>query len=67
MKYIFTICFIALFSTIGFTQTTTIKGYIKDAASGTALPGVTVIEKGTSNGTTSDNNGAFSINLKNTR
>ena len=64
MKYVFTFCLIALLPAISFTQTNSIKGYIKDAASGASLAGVTVIEKGTNNGTISDNNGFFSINLK---
>ena len=30
---------------------------------GESLPGVTVLEKGTTNGTTTDNSGVFSINV----
>jgi hypothetical protein len=42
-------------------QTTTITGIIQEYNSSLALSGVTIQEKGTSNGTTSDNNGAFTL------
>lgn len=40
-----------------------VKGTIKDDK-GSALPGVSIFEKGTTNGTVSDENGNFSINVK---
>ncbi|MFT7441808.1 MAG: iron complex outermembrane receptor protein, partial [Maribacter sp.] len=41
----------------------TIKGKVTDS-SGAGLPYMNVIEKGTSNGTTTDDSGEFSINVK---
>jgi iron complex outermembrane receptor protein len=52
-------CFLALST---FAQNT-IKGKITDQ-SGQPIPGVSVTEKGTRNATSSDGNGAFSINVK---
>lgn len=40
-----------------------VTGKITDAADGSALAGVTVMEKGTTNGTMTDVNGAFSITV----
>jgi TonB-linked SusC/RagA family outer membrane protein len=40
-----------------------VTGKITDAADGSALAGVTVMEKGTANGTMSDQNGAFSLTV----
>jgi Ca-activated chloride channel family protein len=45
---------------IAFTGSLTITGHVTDE-SGNPLPGVTVSVKGTSNGTTTDNNGNFRI------
>ena len=41
----------------------TVKGKVTDET-GAGLPGVSVIEKGTNNGATTDGNGQFSINVK---
>ncbi|QOD61258.1 TonB-dependent receptor [Polaribacter haliotis] len=41
----------------------TVKGKITDS-SGSGLPYMNIVEKGTTNGTTSDDNGNFSINVK---
>lgn len=43
-------------------QSTTVSGIISDA-SGSPLPGVNVVEKGTSNGTSTDFDGNFTINV----
>jgi iron complex outermembrane receptor protein len=40
-----------------------VTGKVTDAADGTALAGVTVVEKGTTNGTMSDVNGSFTITV----
>jgi len=40
-----------------------VTGKITDAADGSALAGVTVLEKGTTNGTMSDQNGSFSLTV----
>src|SRR5688572_9130643 len=39
-----------------------VSGTVSDAG-GTAMPGVSILEKGTSNGTTTDTNGKYSINV----
>ncbi|HSH20691.1 MAG TPA: SusC/RagA family TonB-linked outer membrane protein, partial [Draconibacterium sp.] len=55
------ICLIMIFSSLGiFAQTSTISGLVSDK-DGTPLPGVTIVVKGTTNGTVSDANGKFSI------
>lgn len=43
-----------------------IRGFLKDSESGEKLIGASVIEKGTNNGTFSDNNGYFSIKTNKT-
>jgi len=50
-------------NTFAQTTTTTITGTITDSTDGTELPNVTVLEKGTTNGTTSDFNGKYSIKI----
>ena len=47
-------------------QSNTIEGKITDAA-GLSLPGVNVIEKGTKNGTSTDFEGSFKINVSNNK
>lgn len=42
-------------------QRITVKGAVTDARDGSALPGVSILEKGTSNGTSTDGNGNFSL------
>ena len=46
----------------GTTQQATIQGIVRDDT-GMVLPGASVVEKGTSNGTTTDFDGNFSINV----
>ena len=43
----------------------TVKGKVLEKSTGQPLPGVNIIVKGTANGTTSDFNGTFSLNVKN--
>jgi TonB-linked SusC/RagA family outer membrane protein len=62
MKYkIFYTFIFLLISLIGFAQQKTITGLVKDATDGSYLPGVTVEVKGSTRGTATDSNGAFSI------
>ena len=65
MKRIFTISVLVLFSflfiTSAFAQNVTVKGKVSDAADNSALIGVTVNVKGTTNGTQTDANGGYSI------
>jgi TonB-linked SusC/RagA family outer membrane protein len=62
MKYKISNIFIFLFaSCVVFAQTKTITGLVKDAVDGSGLPDATVAIKGTTQGTTTDIDGAFSI------
>lgn len=54
---------VSLMKTKGLQQTP-IKGVVKDAATGQGLTGVSVKIKGSSNGTSTDENGAFTIQGK---
>ncbi|GAA0892814.1 TonB-dependent receptor [Fulvivirga kasyanovii] len=55
---------VAIFGPVfGYAQSVTVSGTVK-AADGEMLPGVSVIEKGTSNGTVTDIDGAFKISVK---
>lgn len=49
--------------TYGMQAQTTVKGVVVDAASNLGLPGVSVVLKGTSAGTTTDFDGNYSINV----
>src|SRR5436309_2043746 len=48
-----------------YAQTTTVTGKVTDQSSGAPLGNVTVLVKGTSNGTTTGNDGGFSIAIPN--
>ena len=56
---------IFVFSAFNSFAQTTVTGTISDSTDGMELPSVTVLEKGTSNGTTSDFNGKFTIEISN--
>ncbi|AKD01874.1 TonB-dependent receptor [Pontibacter korlensis] len=45
-------------------QTQTVSGRVTAASDGSALPGVTVLEKGTTNGVTTGGNGEYSLNVQ---
>src|SRR5436190_804331 len=51
-----------LLSSVAFAQTRQLKGTVKDAKSGTPLPGVTVLVKGKNLATVSGNDGSFTLN-----
>ena len=53
-----------LISFIGFSQKMTVKGTITDSNDGSPLFGATVLEKGTSNGTTADFDGNYTIEVE---
>ena len=55
-----------LLSNAMYAQSTVIEGKITDAA-GLSLPGVNVVEKGTKNGTSTDFEGSFKINVSNSK
>src|SRR5690606_26854366 len=56
---------VMLFTTIAFSQST-IKGKVMDSEMNAPLPGANVVEKGTTNGTTTDFDGNFTINTQST-
>lgn len=53
----------AFFSGV-WAQTQTVSGRVTAASDGSALPGVTVLEKGTTNGVTTGANGEYSLNVQ---
>ena len=61
--------FIALLSamfmivSVSWSQTKTITGKIKDEKDGSPLAGVSIVVKGTTTGTTTGNDGSFSLNV----
>jgi hypothetical protein len=61
MRTIKTIFIALLVTTTAFADT--VEGTISDAKTGEALNGAQIIVKGTSIGTTTDQNGAFSVNV----
>lgn len=62
-KKLFAIIIISLASSL-IAQSQTITGRIMDGTSGLSIPGVTVLQKGTVNGTTTDMDGFYSIILQ---
>ncbi len=62
MKNIYLWLIIQLFGLNVFAQSITISGRITDLK-GASIPGVTILEKGTANGTISDGNGEFHLNV----
>src|SRR5471030_2397960 len=50
------------FINASFAQTVVVKGKATDAVTSESLPGVSIVIKGTTTGTQTDVNGAFSIN-----
>ncbi|MDH5379806.1 MAG: TonB-dependent receptor [Cyclobacteriaceae bacterium] len=52
-----------LFATITVAQERSVTGTVTSAEDGTTLPGVSVLEKGTSNGTVTDVNGQYKITV----
>ncbi len=52
-----------LFSSLTFAQTQTVNGKVTDSQTGEAIPGVNVVEKGTTNGSVTNVDGIYSINV----
>jgi iron complex outermembrane receptor protein len=52
-----------LTSTLAWAQSKVVTGKVTSAEDGASLPGVNVLEKGTSNGTVTDSNGHYSISV----
>jgi TonB-dependent SusC/RagA subfamily outer membrane receptor len=59
-----TVLFIVAASTAAMAQDKTVTGTVTASEDGTELPGVNVIEKGTSNGTMTGVDGGFSVTVK---
>lgn len=53
----------AMLSTVAWSQSRTVTGKVTSSDDGSELPGVNVLEKGTSNGTVTDADGGFSITV----
>lgn len=62
MKKILLILLVSILSASVYAQVS-ISGKVTDASDGSPLPGVNVIVKGTSNGTTTDSEGRFTLNV----
>ncbi|KVV15749.1 SusC/RagA family TonB-linked outer membrane protein [Flavobacterium sp. TAB 87] len=56
---------LAILCTYGMNAQTTVKGLVVDSTTKGALPGVSIVVKGTSNGTTTDFDGQYSITVPN--
>ncbi len=55
--------FFVFAATLANAQSKTVTGTVTSADDGTPVPGVNILEKGTSNGTVSDADGKYSINV----
>ncbi|MEO8471077.1 MAG: TonB-dependent receptor [Chryseolinea sp.] len=56
--------FLVLSTTVAWSQTKTVTGTITSAEDKSGIPGVNVIEKGTSNGTVTDADGSYTVSVK---
>ncbi|NEM98572.1 SusC/RagA family TonB-linked outer membrane protein [Pontibacter burrus] len=54
---------VMLLSSSAWAQTVVVSGRVTSGADGTPLPGVTVLEKGTTNGVTTDNSGDYRLTV----
>jgi TonB-linked SusC/RagA family outer membrane protein len=65
MRRLLQVCAVLWFGLAGLrvAAQTTMTGRVTSAEDGTAVPGVSVLEKGTTNGTTTDGNGGYRINV----
>jgi TonB-linked SusC/RagA family outer membrane protein len=64
MKKFLLVCFsLLLLHNVGWAQERTISGTVTAAEDGSALPGVNVVLKGTSNGTVTDTDGSYKLNV----
>jgi TonB-linked SusC/RagA family outer membrane protein len=62
-KLLFTFSVIMMIVTQAWAQSRTVTGKVTDAGNGQGLPGVTVLVKGTSVGTSTDAEGQYSLNV----
>lgn len=63
-KLLFCLAFVLLSCVSTWAQTKTLKGRVISSEDNQPLPGVAVLEKGTTNGTVTDIDGNYSINVK---
>jgi TonB-linked SusC/RagA family outer membrane protein len=63
IKLYFSVVIFCFFSSVLLAQTRTISGQVSDATSGETLIGVSVLVKGTRQGTSTDANGNFSLSV----
>ena len=68
MKKILLMSLVLMFTLLNgaMAQTRTVSGRVTDQKSGDGLPGVTVLLKGTTNGVSTDSNGAYSLSVPET-
>src|SRR5688572_19579900 len=52
-----------LFSTVALAQTVTVSGTVRNSSSKEVVPAVSVVVKGTSQGTFTNSNGEFTLNV----
>jgi iron complex outermembrane receptor protein len=52
-----------LITSVAWSQSRTVTGRVTSADDGSGIPGVNVVEKGTNNGTATDVDGSFSLNV----
>ncbi len=62
-RYCTVLLFLTMLSTEGWSQGRIITGTVTAAEDGTGLPGVNILEKGTSNGTITSADGSYSISV----
>ena len=63
-RLFFTCLLLSVFANIFAQEVKTISGVVTDSSTGEALIGVTVVETGTPNGTVTDIDGKFTLNIK---
>ena len=63
MKKILLFCLVTILSASAYAQEMTVSGRVTDATEGIPLPGVNVVVKGTTNGTVTDTDGRYSLNV----
>jgi TonB-dependent starch-binding outer membrane protein SusC len=62
-RYLTVLLFLMMLSTMAFSQGRTVSGTITSSDDGSALPGVNIVEKGTSKGTISSADGSYTIDV----
>lgn len=60
-KYLISMLALMLFASVVYGQNLTVTGTVISSEDGMAIPGVTIVQKGTTNGTTTDLDGSYSL------